>query len=179
MLSGQPHAPALFPAGRKPRVPTTRRPTGPQSWSGSLEEDKNLFPPARIQLVAHHFTDVLIPAPSWTTTNKTIVTTTNVDLGIPTFIDVRRVISEMGDAAWPPLIQCAHGTYTASRQRNISVSIWSASILAFLNIFCETQPGAKLWEPLGRWTRSSDAQTQTSCTTQRAALGSGSHWQKN
>jgi hypothetical protein len=87
-----------------------------------------------------------------------------VDLGIATFINVRRVISEMGDAAWPPLTQCPHGTHTASRQRNISVSIWSDSILPFLNIFCETR-----WDSLykesarrealgtsGRWTRSRD-----------------------
>jgi hypothetical protein len=48
-VSGQLHAPAALPPGKKPVVPIESRLGGPQSRSGRGGEEKNSQPPPRIE----------------------------------------------------------------------------------------------------------------------------------
>jgi hypothetical protein len=48
-VSGQLHAPALYPKGKSPRYPLGRRLGGPQSRSGCDGEEKNSQPMSRLE----------------------------------------------------------------------------------------------------------------------------------
>jgi hypothetical protein len=71
-VSGQLHAPAALPPGKRPRYPFYRRLGGPQSRSGRYGEVKIFYPtglelplPLVVQPVASRYTDWAIPA-HWT-----------------------------------------------------------------------------------------------------------------